>query len=96
MNNERPDGWIEPVHEALLRPPSFFGATPRNAVLTVHGAAALLLVTAARSRSLELAGAALCLSVLVQIGTAGLTYIEPHWFELLVEWLSSPQSKVKP
>lgn len=96
MKNERPDGWVEPVHEALMRPASFYGAAPRNAVIGFHVLAALVLTVAALAKSWILMLAALGALSFVQMGTAALSYIEPHWFELVVEWLRSPQSRVEP
>ncbi len=96
MTNQRPEGWIEPVHEALLRPPSFFGAAPRNVVLIVHGVSVAVILAASMVKFWTVIFAAVGVSSAIQVLTAGLTYSEPNWFELVVEWLKSPQRRVDP
>jgi type IV secretory pathway TrbD component len=96
MSQERPEGWVEPVHEALLRPASFFGAAPRHVVVVSLGLCALVMVIAAMTRFWALMGIVLLVAAVIQVSTAALTFIEPHWFELLSEWLKSPQTKVDP
>jgi type IV secretory pathway TrbD component len=96
MSQELPEEWSEPVHEALLKPASFFGAAPRHVMLIVYGVCALVLVWAAMAKLWLLMGVAVVAAAFAQVLTASLTYLEPHWFELLTDWLRSPQSRVDP
>ncbi len=96
MSQEKPEGWVEPVNESLLRPAAFFGATPRGFVVSCYVVGGLLLFIGAMHKSWEMAVTIVVALCAVQITTASLTYLEPNWFGLLSEWLKSPQSKVDP
>ena len=93
---KRPDNWVEPVYENLLRPPSFFGASPRGVTLCVYAVAVAACFVGATQKSWFLAMVAVGVAAVFHVTTASLTYLEPHWFELLTDWLSSPQSRVDP
>lgn len=94
--NELPEGWVEPVNESLLRPASFFGAAPRNLVIFVYAIGGVVLFIGAINKLWTVALAVVGTIVFVQIATASLTYLEPHWFDLLVGWMKSPQKRVDP
>jgi len=94
--DKKPDGWVEPVNESLLRPPSFFGASPRRLVIAIYTLASIVCFIGAMNKSWTLAFVAIGTATVAQVASAWLTFIEPHWFDLLSEWLKSPQTKVDP
>ena len=97
MTGSKPEGWVEPVPDGLLRPPSFFGAAPRALALSMYIAVGGLefLVIVLGGGLVEFI-APIVASAFVHLALAALSYAQPYWFDQLVEWLLSPQSRVDP
>ena len=96
MSNEYPEGWNEPVNEVLMCPPTFYGAAPRKPVLSMYIVGLLGTVLLAMSKGVLVVPVPMLIIVAVHIGLAVLTRHEPLWYEMLVEWMRSPQSRVDP
>lgn len=94
--NDLPLGWIEPVNEALLTPPTFFGAGPRWLAISMHIAGfGCAMAAAVQGEPVWMVVPVLASSV-GHVLLACLTHVEPFWWARLCEWLRAPQGRVDP
>lgn len=94
--NEQPQGWVERVNEALLGPPTFYGAGPRWMAICAHCAGFLCAMVAATRGELVWMMVPVLASSLLHMLLAYLTHVEPFWWPKMREWLQAPQGRVDP
>lgn len=92
---DKPEGWAEPVHEALLYPATFYGA-PRTIIFVVYLVAMLVITLLAMHTKLLAAGGVLVGALLIHTACAVGTRFEPHWVQILVDWWDAPKQEIEP
>jgi hypothetical protein len=93
---EHPAGWKEPVNDALLSPPTFFGAGPRWLAIALHVAGFGAAMFSAVHGDLVWMVLPVVLSSVGHVVLAGLTHVEPYWWPMVMEWLQAPRGRVDP
>lgn len=98
MADQKLEGWVEPVHAALMRPPSLFGAAPRGLAIGMYiiAGAFEFLTFAMHTADMVTFLAPVVATAACQVGMAALTHIQPFWFDMAAEWFRSPQQRVDP
>lgn len=87
-----PDGWGEPVNDAVAYPAAFFGARPRWIVMLSYAVAMLaMLVFAIRSQLLSgLLALVAVLGFHVVLILVSHPRMEPFWSDVLGDWFDTP------
>lgn len=94
--SDHPQGWFEPVNEALLSPPTFFGAGPRWLAIGAHFVGFASAMLAAVQGDIVWMIVPVLASSVGHVLLACLTHVEPFWWARLGEWLHAPQGRVDP